>query len=180
MNPRRWCLLLVLFAASPAIAQYLWPNTNPPAMVTLAWDAVADPQVTGYRVYWGIGSRQYTNSQTVALQTETTITNLMRGTTYFFAATSLAGELESGFSEEVTYAPPTGPSAPQGLRTTNVVLRVGIMQAPTPAGPWTDFATVTTTTSVPAFYRSKIAIEAPTPALVLQPRRFLSPKAAAR
>ena len=98
--------------ASKSLAQ-LTP-TNPPARVTVAWDATTDPSVTAYKVYWGANTRFYTNFVTVAApNTQVTISNLVRGTMYYIAATSVATNgLESEFSNEVTYRPPLPPTAP--------------------------------------------------------------------
>ena len=76
--------------------------------VTLAWDASLDASVTGYRIYYGPATASYTNSVAVGNVTNATITNLVSGATYFFAATaSDASGLESDFSNETTYTVPT-------------------------------------------------------------------------
>ncbi len=72
--------------------------------VTLAWDASPDASVTGYRIYYGAASLSYTNSTTVGNVTNATLTGLVAGATYFFAATALnSTNVESGFSNETTY-----------------------------------------------------------------------------
>jgi hypothetical protein len=82
---------------------------KPPGTVTLAWDASPSPEVVGYRVYFGAGSQQYTNSVTVGLVGQAAITNLTKGTTYYFAATAYdAGGVESEFSNEAVHRVPTG------------------------------------------------------------------------
>ena len=85
------------------------------APVTLQWDPVIDPSVTGYKLYFGPGTRAYTNSVSVPgkLNTTNTISNLPAGV-YFFAVTSVAGSLESDFSNEVTWT--NKPPAPGTLR----------------------------------------------------------------
>jgi len=72
----------------------------------LAWDPSPDAQVVGYRVYFGVASGSYTNSANVGAVTNATITGLVVGTTYFFAATAYnaAGD-ESVFSNEINYTP---------------------------------------------------------------------------
>ena len=76
--------------------------------VSLAWDASPDASVTGYRIYYGGTSANYTNSATVGNVTNTTITNLVAGATYFFAATAFdATGIESDFSNETNYSVPT-------------------------------------------------------------------------
>lgn len=151
------------------------------AQVTLAWDASTDPAVNAYSVYWGVGTRNYTNHVDVPGRTNTsvTISNILLGVTYYFAATCMATNgLESDFSVEVSYFVPSKPNAPQNFRMTNVVLRLTIQQAVTPNGPWEDFTTLATTTGSPGFYRGLIAISPPAPAVVLPKRQILrSPKA---
>ncbi|MFO1477825.1 MAG: Ig-like domain-containing protein [Verrucomicrobiota bacterium] len=77
--------------------------------VTLAWDASSDTNVVGYRVYYGVASRTYTNMVDVGNTTTATITNLADGTTYYFAATAYNGVgLESDYSNESAYTTPGG------------------------------------------------------------------------
>lgn len=75
--------------------------------VPLAWDPSSDPNVAGYRVYYGVESGTYIVSVDVGNVTQTTITGLAEGTTYYFAATAYdnAGN-ESNFSNEATYQTP--------------------------------------------------------------------------
>ena len=75
--------------------------------VTLAWNANTDPTVTGCNVYYGGSSSNYTNMMNVGNVTNTTISGLVAGVTYYFAATTYdsAGD-QSGYSTEVTYTVP--------------------------------------------------------------------------
>jgi len=93
--------------------------------VTLAWDPSPEPEVVGYRLYWGGASRIYDGFLEVAAPTtQATIPGLEPGTTYFFAVTAFTDEgLESEYSAEVVYTtsgeppdplaalPPPGPIA---------------------------------------------------------------------
>jgi hypothetical protein len=74
--------------------------------VTLGWDLSPDPTAAGYNVYYGAAPRAYTNLVSVGNTNYATISNLVSGTTYYFAATTynVAG-LESDFSTEVSYTP---------------------------------------------------------------------------
>jgi hypothetical protein len=75
--------------------------------VTLAWNASTDPTVTGYNVYYGIASGTYnTNPVNAGNATNATISGLVQGTTYYFAATTYASGMESPFSSEVSYLVP--------------------------------------------------------------------------
>lgn len=100
----------ILLWASAAVAA---PTTNAPSVV-LAWDRVTDPVVTGYRVYWGVETRKYTNSIVVpdVATTTATVTNLSRGTKYYFAATSVTPSLESDYSTEVSFTTLALPPSP--------------------------------------------------------------------
>ena len=74
--------------------------------LTLAWNAPAtnEPAIAGYVVYYGTTTRNYTNQVPVGNTTTCTISNLVEGTTYFFAATALGTSgLESDYSDELVY-----------------------------------------------------------------------------
>jgi hypothetical protein len=69
------------------ILSLLTATTVQGASVTLAWNKSTDPTVAGYRIYEGVASHLYTNAITVGNFTNTTVSGLVNGTTYFFAAT---------------------------------------------------------------------------------------------
>jgi hypothetical protein len=76
--------------------------------VTLAWNPSTDPIVAGYNVYYGGASGTYTNEICAGNATNVTISGLIQGTTYYFAATTYASSgVESPFSSEVSYLVPT-------------------------------------------------------------------------
>ena len=76
--------------------------------VTLAWDPSPDPGVIGYKVYDGLASRTYTFTNNVGNATNTTLTMLLPGTTYYFAVTAYdTNFLESPFSGELSYTVPS-------------------------------------------------------------------------
>jgi fibronectin type 3 domain-containing protein len=80
-------------------------GASDPTSVTLAWNPSADATVTGYRLYYGAASGQYTNSVAAGNTTSCTVTGLVNGTTYFFATTAHnASGVESPFSNEVSYS----------------------------------------------------------------------------
>ena len=58
------------------------------ASVSLAWDPSTDQTVIGYKLYYGPTTRAYTNSIDVGNSTSGTVSNLVAGATYFFAATA--------------------------------------------------------------------------------------------
>jgi hypothetical protein len=70
----------------------------------LTWTASADPTVTGYNIYYGGASGQFTNTLSVAAITNAVVPNLADGTTYFFAAKAHnASGSESPFSNEAIF-----------------------------------------------------------------------------
>jgi hypothetical protein len=79
------------------------PSTTGAAEVTLAWDASPDTNVVGYRIYFGVAPRTYTNSVPFGNVTTATVSNLLGNATYYFAATAVddLGQ-ESDFSGEVS------------------------------------------------------------------------------
>ena len=77
------------------------------ASVKLSWDPSPDVPVAGYAIYYGTASHMYTDKISLGNATSVTISNLVAGTTYYFAATAYddAG-LESPFSNEAVYTVP--------------------------------------------------------------------------
>jgi len=93
------CVLTVLCSLAPALSSA--------AQVTLAWDANTDPNVAGYKLYYGISSGSYQFSVDVGNQTSYTLSGLLEGQTYYFTAIDYNLSLnESGFSNEVSKAIP--------------------------------------------------------------------------
>jgi hypothetical protein len=77
--------------------------------VTLAWNSSTDSTIAGYNIYYGGASYTYTNEISVGKATSVTISGLVQGTTYYFAATTYsASGLESAFSSELAYLVPVG------------------------------------------------------------------------
>ena len=75
--------------------------------VVLTWNPSTDPNVAGYRVYYGVESRVYTNMVDAGDATSVTISNLVEGVTYYFAATAYnILDMESAYSDETSYAVP--------------------------------------------------------------------------
>ena len=75
-----------------------------PAQVTLAWDASTDSNIAGYKVHYGNSSGSYQAVIDVGKTTSCTISTLLDGTTYYFAATDYnTSGGESAYSNEVSY-----------------------------------------------------------------------------
>jgi hypothetical protein len=100
-------LLLLLLA----ILSLLVPAAHA-GQVTVAWDANPEPEVAGYKIYYGTRSGSYTASLDAGNATSILLSGLQDGATYFFAAVAYdASNNESGFSNEITYAVPAGATA---------------------------------------------------------------------
>lgn len=77
------------------------------AEITLAWDANAEPDLSGYKVYSGTASRSYSGSVDVGNWTSCVMGGLEPGKTYFFAAKAYnAAGSESDYSLEVAHSVP--------------------------------------------------------------------------
>lgn len=83
--------------------------------VTLAWDANAESDLVGYRLYYGTSAGVYDHTLDVGNVTTRTVPGLEPGSTYWFAATAYSSAgLESDFSNEVSYTVPgQGPTISQ-------------------------------------------------------------------
>lgn len=96
-----WCIVAKLekWAAAAAI---MWAATVSGVEVGLAWGRNTEPDIAGYRVYYGSSSGAYTSEMWAGDQTSVTISNLQEGLSYYFAvtATTTAG-IESAPSEEL-------------------------------------------------------------------------------
>jgi len=107
-------LILILAALSASVHTL--------SAVTLAWTPNADPTITGCNLYYGVASHSYTNMVNPGTATSVTLSGLVEGATYFFAATSynILG-MESDFSNEASYTVPV--TIPGALATLQI--RVG-------------------------------------------------------
>jgi len=95
-NAVRIALWSFLLALSP-LTTFAAPS------ITLAWDPSPDASVVGYKVYWGAATRNYTNSLSAGSATTLTVSNLVVGRTYYFAATAYdTNGIESDYSVEAS------------------------------------------------------------------------------
>jgi hypothetical protein len=79
------------------------------SQVTLAWDASSDPDVAGYKLYYGTRSKSYSAVIPVGNRTTYSVPGLESGTGYYFAVTAYDNSgLESEFSNEASYTAPAG------------------------------------------------------------------------
>src|SRR5262249_34860502 len=71
--------------------------------VTIAWDSVKG-DVAGYRLYVGQQSGDYSQAVDTGNATQTTLTNLSNGATYFFSVAAYSNEgIESAYAQEISY-----------------------------------------------------------------------------
>jgi hypothetical protein len=108
-----------------------------PANVTLAWDPSVDPGVSGYNLYYGSASGTYTNVVVAGTATSATVSNLVRGSTYYFAATTFTDiGLESDYSSEITYAVPGDPAGSLQVALSPAAAVSAGAQWQLDGGPW--------------------------------------------
>ena len=94
----RKILLLLLLSTASACGQ-----NRRTGSLSLGWNPpVNAPSNISYRIYFGVASRLYTNQINLGNVLTCTVTGLLRGLTYYFAATDLQNGVESAFSNEVT------------------------------------------------------------------------------
>jgi len=100
-------LLFAVFYSTPGEAYGQAPSSG--SSVTIAWDEDPEGAIAGYRVYYGMESRRYTESVAVGKVTTATISGLTAGVVYYFAVTAIDPTgLESDFSEEISFIPGPG------------------------------------------------------------------------
>jgi hypothetical protein len=92
--------------AGGAFALAPWPASAIQS-ITLAWNPSTNTDIAGYEIYYGIASGVYTNVIDVGNVTNATISGLLEGVTYYFAAKARnTSGMESDFSNEASYAVP--------------------------------------------------------------------------
>lgn len=85
------------------------PTPAPSSSAVLSWSVSTEPDVRGYRVYYGTSTRTYFQARGSGIDTggatTFTVSNLQAGRTYYFAVTAYDGAgNESDFSAEVSKA----------------------------------------------------------------------------
>jgi len=117
---------LCTMAATPAFA----------ATVNLAWNASSGSNVTGYKMYYGTSSRNYSYNVNVGNHTSCSLSGLKEGRKYYFAATAYNNSnAESTYSSEVSYTVPTGSTSGTGSTgSTSGTGSTGSTSTSTPSG----------------------------------------------
>ncbi len=105
----------MLSASYFLIFSVLFAQAASAASVTLTWDRNQEPDIAGYKIYWGTSSRNYQNSTTVydsatqPLKKSYNVSGLDEGRTYYFAVTAFdMANQESNFSHEIVRSTPAG------------------------------------------------------------------------
>lgn len=121
MNIKKTLGIFALLALIVVTAFAVGRITAGPASVTLAWDKSPGTNViANYNVYYGPSTRTYTNVVAAGTNLTVTVSNLVRGATYYFAATAVdTSALESDYSTEVSTVTKTQPAPPPNTRITD-------------------------------------------------------------
>ena len=99
-----WICILILPCALSLVP---WTAVAGTATVTIGWDPPPEPDIAGYKVYYGTSSGDYQYSVDVGNFTSCTTSGLAEGTTYYFAAKTYdIDDVESEFSEELAFTVP--------------------------------------------------------------------------
>jgi len=109
-------------------------------VVTLGWNPSPDPLIASYNIYYGGSSGIYTNKLAVGnAATNITISGLVGGQTYYFAATAIdATGLETAYSSEVACLIPTRSVMYLALNRSNgVPVSVSVTVSGMIPVPWT-------------------------------------------
>ncbi len=103
----RSCYHVFISLVALTLILFLCTSNVYSAQATLSWNPNSESNLAGYKVYYGNSSGSYSSSIDVRNQTSYTISNLVEGEIYFFAATAydFSGN-ESGYSNEVSYDVP--------------------------------------------------------------------------
>ena len=106
------CLTIFLIVLASCAFEPNWDvrtsHDEPLIQVTLVWDPNTEPDLEGYKCYYGLNSSDYEYTVVVGNRTVCTVTDLKPGETYYFAVTAYNSVgLESDYSEEVLYTVPT-------------------------------------------------------------------------
>jgi hypothetical protein len=125
----------------------LSPDTANAGQVTLAWNMNSEPNVTGYKVYYGTASRNYDWFIDVGNVTQITITDIPDGSRYYFAATAYDNSnppIESTHSDEVNKNMCTYSISPMnvnfgasgGTGSVSVTTQAGCTWTASSSAPW--------------------------------------------
>ncbi len=114
----------------------------------LSWNANTEPDIAGYKIYYGTAPRNYSTTINAGKTTTYTLQTLPISTTYFAVKAYNAAGLESNLSDEVIYTPVTTTTTTQVVTTTTTTQPVTTTTIQ-PVTTTTTTQPVTTTTTKP-------------------------------
>jgi hypothetical protein len=110
-----------------SVALVICPSLVLAGYATLSWQSNTEPDLAGYRVYFGSSSRSYGPYISVGNVTRYTVSNLDEGSTYYFCLTSVdTSGNESGYSAEVSKQISISQAAPPPLA---LAVKIGVFRA---------------------------------------------------
>ena len=102
-HQRKFIQSLALFVFSISLGLFVLTGIGHSANVSLAWNANSEPNIAGYKVYYGTTSHVYDWVLDVGKVTTFTVTGLTAGLTYYFVVTTYdTSNLESAYSNQVS------------------------------------------------------------------------------
>lgn len=106
------CLFpLIIFSScsfDPSLFPYENDDDDDETIITVQWDPNDEPDLAGYRVYYGETSGSYTEMIDVGNTTSCTIEDLSPGVTYYITATAYNSlGYESNYSDELIFSVPS-------------------------------------------------------------------------
>src|SRR5512139_3108881 len=125
MGRPRYSFFVNLIILQVLLSAFVFSQSALSAQIKLKWDPNTEPELAGYKIYYGSASRSYVTSVDVKNVTTYALTGLAQGQTYYLAATAYDGfGNESDYSNEVVAAAKeegqtstfTLASNPQGLQ----------------------------------------------------------------
>ena len=91
-------ILIIVYVILMGVLPFAWA-----AQIRLAWDSNGEPDLAGYKVYYGTASRSYGTPVNIGNVTAYTLTGLTQGQTYYLSVTAYdSSSNESSYSGEVS------------------------------------------------------------------------------
>lgn len=124
-------LSALYFAVTPmAPTGFHVANLGEGASLHVGWDPSPEPDLAGYRIYWGTESGVYDSVRTVTT-TSDTLRDLEEGTTYYVAISAFdTDENESLFTPEIGITASSVPAVPAGITATSFETEIVVDWAP--------------------------------------------------
>jgi hypothetical protein len=124
--------LTTLYLAVTPIApvNFQVANVGEGTSLHLEWDPNEEPDLAGYRIYWGMESGIYDSVRTVTATVDT-LRDLTEGTTYYVAVSAFdTDENESFLTPEIGITASSVPAVPVGITSTSLQTEIVVEWAP--------------------------------------------------